>query len=143
MIKNIRHTGIVVRDLDKAIKFYEGLGFSMWKKEFESGPYLDKVVGLKNVKIEIAKLKSPCGNLLELLQYHSHPLDKKIKRQPSNQLGCSHIALTVKDIDEVLKNIQANGGSLVNFPITTPDGKFRVAYVHDHEGVLLEIVEEK
>jgi catechol 2,3-dioxygenase-like lactoylglutathione lyase family enzyme len=143
MIKNIRHTGIVVRDLDKAIKFYEGLGFSMWKKEFESGPYLDKVVGLKNVKIEIAKLKSPCGNLLELLQYHSHPLDKKIKHQPSNQLGCSHIALTVKDIDEVLKNIQANGGSLVNFPITTPDGKFRVAYVHDHEGVLLEIVEEK
>ena len=74
MIRNIRHTGIVVRNLDKAIRFYEGLGFSIWKREVEKGQYIDKIVGLDNTEIETAKLKSPCGGLLELLKYHKFPL---------------------------------------------------------------------
>ena len=87
MIKGIRHTGIVVRDLDRAVRFYEGLGFSMWIREVENGVYIDKVVGLKDARIETAKLKSFCGGLLELLRYHSHPINKVVEKQPSNQLG--------------------------------------------------------
>ena len=34
------------------------------------------------------------------------------------------------------------GGSLVNSPATAPDGTVRVAYCHDPEGNLLELVEE-
>ncbi len=142
MIRNIRHTGIVVRDLDKAAQFYEGLGFSIRKREVENGPNIDKVVGLKDAKVEITKLKSPCGGLLELLQYHSHPMDKKISKQPSNQLGCSHIAITVENLDEAMKYIRESGGSTGNVPSTSPDGEVRVAYCHDPEGVLMEVVEE-
>ena len=114
MIKNIRHTGIVVRNLEKALKFYEGLGFLMLNREIEEGPYIEKIVGMKNVIVETVKLKSPCGALLELLQYYSHPSYKNITRQKSNRLGCSHIALTVKNIDELLQYIIKNGGSIVN-----------------------------
>ena len=142
MIRNIRHTGIVVRNLDKAVGFYEGLGFSMWKREVENGPFIDKVVGLYNVRIETAKLKSPCGALLELLQYHSHPVEKKISKQPSNQLGCSHIAITVENLDEAMTYIRDSGGSIVNAPETSPEGAVRVAYCYDPEGVLMEVVGE-
>ena len=142
MIKNIRHTGIVVLDINKAIKFYEGLGFSTWKREMENGSCIDKIVGLKNVKIETAKLKSPCGSLIELLQYHSHPVEKKIKNQPSNQLGCSHIAFTVKSIGDAIQYIQDSGGSIVNLPEMPAGDKVRVAYCYDTEGVLMEVVEE-
>ena len=142
MIKGIRHTGIVVRDLDRAVRFYEGLGFSMWIREVENGVYIDKVVGLKDARIETAKLKSLCGGLLELLQYHSHPINKVVEKQPSNQLGCSHIAITVNDIDEIVEYIERNGGSLVNPPETPPEGKMRVAYCHDIEGNLIELVQE-
>lgn len=142
MIRNIRHTGVVVRDIDKAVRFYEGLGFFTWKREIENGSYIDNIVGLKNAKIEIAKLKSPCGGLLELLQYHSHPVENKIKKQLSNKLGCSHIAFTVKNIDDVIEYIQDNGGSIVNLPETPSGDKVRVAYCHDTEGVLIEVVEE-
>ena len=142
MIRNIRHIGVVVRDIDKAVRFYEGLGFSTWKREMGNGSCIDNIVGLKNAKIETAKLKSPCGGLLELLQYHSHPVEKKIKNQPSNQLGCSHIAFTVKNIDDAIQYIQDSGGSIVNFPETPSGGKVRVAYCHDTEGVLMEVVEE-
>ena len=142
MIRNIRHTGIVVRNLDKAVSFYEGLGFSVWKRKVETGPFIDQVVGLKNANIETAKLKSPSGSLLELLNYRSHPMRKKINKQPSNQLGCSHIAITVINLEETTKYIQDAGGSIVNAPRNSPDGTVCVAYCHDPEGVLIEVVEE-
>jgi catechol 2,3-dioxygenase-like lactoylglutathione lyase family enzyme len=142
MISKLRHTGIVVRNLEQAIVFYEALGFKTWKREIEQGQFLETVVDLKNVRVETAKLKAPCGALLELLQYHSHPVQMEIFPQPSNQLGCSHIALTVGSIDKALECVQSCGGSLVNSPGTSPDGTVRVAYCHDQEGNLLEIVEE-
>ena len=82
MLNNIRHTGIVVRDLNKAISFYEGLGFSIDNRQIENGLYIDQIVGLDNVSIETVKLKSPCGGLIELLNYISHPDKKNIIKQP-------------------------------------------------------------
>ena len=74
--------------------------------------------------------------MLELLQYHSHQVNQEIISQPSNQLGCSHIALTVKSLNSALQLIQNLGGSLVNPPAEAPNKMARVAYCHDKEGVL-------
>ena len=142
MITKARHTGIVVRDLSNAIDFYLGLGFEPFLREMEQGEFIDQVVNLSNAKVETAKLISPCGFLLELLQYHSHPESKEINLQSSNQLGCSHIAFTVLSIDKVLKKICSIGGTCLNPPATSSHGKVKVAYCHDPEGNLLELVEE-
>ena len=56
MIKNLRHTGIVVNDLDKCLNFYLNLGFHEVSREIENGSYIDKLVGLNDVKLECAKL---------------------------------------------------------------------------------------
>jgi len=95
MIKAVRHTGIVVRNLDESVKFYRALGFVEDNRDMEEGVFIDTVVGLQNTKLEWVKLKAPDGYLLELLQYHSHPEQKSIARQKSNQLGCPHLALKV------------------------------------------------
>jgi catechol 2,3-dioxygenase-like lactoylglutathione lyase family enzyme len=142
MIKFIRHTGIVLRNLDKGVIFYESLGFKTWKREIEKGKFISTVVGIEKVEIETAKLKAPCGALLELLEYQTHPKQKEISPQASNQLGCSHIAMTVGSIDKTLEFVHSCGGSLVNPPATSTDGTVRVAYCHDPEGNLLELVEE-
>ena len=142
MILNIRHTGIVVRNLEQAVEFYELLGFKMWKREIEQGQFLETVVNLKNARVETAKLKAPCGAMLELLEYQSHPDRLIIKKQSSNKLGCSHIALTVDSIHKVLESINNHGGSIVNQPAISPGQKVLVAYCHDPEGNLLELVEE-
>ena len=44
MIKNIRHTGIVVRDLNKSYNFYTELGFKTKSDEIESGEFLEFVL---------------------------------------------------------------------------------------------------
>jgi catechol 2,3-dioxygenase-like lactoylglutathione lyase family enzyme len=142
MIKNKRHTGLVVRNLENSLKFYEGLGFKVWKREIETGDFIDSVVGIPNVRIETAKLKAQDNSLLELIQYHSHPQTRGITNSSSNQLGCSHVAYTVENIDEACSLIKTLGGSIVNKPAVSPAGNVKVAYCHDNEGILIEIVEE-
>lgn len=141
MIKAVRHTGVVVRDLGESTEFYCALGFVEDNQAIEEGDFIDTVVGMQNVKLEWVKLKAPDGYLLELLQYHSHPEQKKIAKQRSNQLGCSHLAFSVDDIDTVCKEIKKIGGSVVSPPALTNDKKVKVVYCHDNEGNLMEIVE--
>ncbi|PJZ86298.1 VOC family protein [Leptospira harrisiae] len=142
MIKKIRHTGLVVRNLSKAMAFYEALGFVLWKREIEEGDFIDTVVGIQSVKLETAKMHAKDGAMIELLEYHSHPSQKDMVNSPSNTLGCSHIAFTVGDIEETCKLVLQLGGNVVNQPAISPSGKVKVAYCHDVDGILLELVEE-
>jgi catechol 2,3-dioxygenase-like lactoylglutathione lyase family enzyme len=141
MIKSVRHTGIVVRNLEKAANFYRGIGFVEDNRAIEEGEFIDQVTGLKKTKLEWIKLKAPDGYLLELLQYHSHPEKTEITQQKSNKLGYSHIAFGVDNIDKACKIIEKLGGSIVNPPALTNNKKIKVAYCHDLEGFLIEIVE--
>ena len=144
MVLNTRHTGFVVLDLEKFIKFYEGFGLKLKSRMIEEGDYIDKLVGLKNVKLEWAKLSLPDGSLIELLQYHTHinSAYRDEELQLSYRLGCSHIALTVRDIEEAIKYICLSGGSIKNKYQSSPDGNVKVAYCYDMEGNILEIVQE-
>ena len=141
MIKAIRHTGIVVRDLEKTANFYKALGFKDSNKAIEEGKFIDQVTGLTNTKLEWIKLIAPDGYLLELLHYHSHFENEEITNQRSNKLGCSHMAFSVENIEKTCELIKKMGGSILNPPSLTKDRKVKVAYCHDIEGVLMEIVE--
>lgn len=123
-------------------KFYEELGFKVHKQGVESGPEISQIVGLSNVKIETAKLISPDGSMIELLEYHSHPDNSDFTKQSSNKHGCSHIALTVISANDFCKRICEIGGSAVSSPTLSSDQKVLVAYCHDIDGILIEIVEE-
>jgi catechol 2,3-dioxygenase-like lactoylglutathione lyase family enzyme len=142
MILNKRHTGLVIRDIERSIRFYEGLGLKVCRREEETGPFIDTVVGIRDVCIEWAKMKCPDGSLVELLQYHSHPDIQPSADAPSNLLGCSHIAFTVDDITRTCSEIVGLGGTIVSPPATAPNGLVQVAYCHDPDGILMEVVEE-
>lgn len=142
MIRNTRHTGLVVRDLERSVSFYQALGLKVWKREVETGHFIEAVVGIPNVKLEWAKLQAPDGSLVEFLQYHSHPCVQPVSPAASNQLGCSHIAFTVDDLSAACALISRLGGSMVNPPATASGGTVRVAYCHDPDGILMELVEE-
>jgi catechol 2,3-dioxygenase-like lactoylglutathione lyase family enzyme len=143
MVLNTRHIGFVVLDLERFIKFYEGFGLKLVSRMIEEGDYIDKLVGLNNVKLEWAKLSLPDGSLIELLQYHTHIDSSNINGevQLSYRLGCSHIALTVRDIEKAIEYICLSGGSVKNKYQISPDGKVKVVYCYDMEGNILEIVE--
>ena len=142
MISNLRHTGIVVNNLDKCLNFYLSLGFYEISREIETGNYIDKLVGLNNVKLQCAKLALNENITLELLKYHSHPYENNDLPRMSNRVGCSHIALTVSNILECFNLISQNGGGSINQIQTSPNGKVKVVYCYDPEGNIIEIVED-
>ena len=142
MIKGIRHTGIVVTDMDKALKFYRDLlGLKIVKDSKAEGEYIDNILGISAVRLRMVKLTTADGSIVELLQYLSHP-----GKAPDNpqicDIGCSHLAFTVDDIDREYERLSQGGVGFNSPPCTSPDGYARVAFCHDPDGASIELVEE-
>jgi catechol 2,3-dioxygenase-like lactoylglutathione lyase family enzyme len=141
MITAIRHTGLVVADLEQALHFWcDVLGFRVAKRMEESGPHLDAMMGLEQVRVTTVKLSAPDGNLVELLHFHSHP-DRTAWEGTPHSTGFTHMALTVKDLDAACRTLTAAGVRFSAPPQRSPDGYAKVTYCRGPEGVLLELVE--
>ena len=141
MIAAIRHAGLVVADLEQSLKFWcDAMGFVVFRQMEESGPHIDAMMGLKDVRVTTAKLAAPDGNLLELLCFHSHPDKPRWAGKPYST-GFTHIALSVEDLDETLHRMEQFGASIPAEPQLSLDGQVRVIYATGPEGVLLELVE--
>lgn len=141
MITGIRHIGLVVANLEKSLDFWcNAMGFNVVRKLDEYGPHIDAMMGLKSVRVTTAKLSAPDGNLLELLQFHSHPDRLKWEGTPYTT-GLTHIALAVKDLSETCQRLKKLGVSFPSDPQISPDGAVKVIYASAPDGVLLELVE--
>lgn len=138
----LRHVGIVVADLDAALNFWcDLLGFAVRKRLVESGPFIDKLLGLVDVEVTTVKLADEDENQVELLCFHSHP-DSLGWRGAVNTTGLTHIALTVKDLEWTHENLSAKGVKFFAEPQKSPDGNVKVVYASGPENLLIEFVEE-
>ena len=146
MILATRHTGLVVRDLGKSVIFYcDILGLSVFKRMKESGPYIERLVGIPGATLEWMKLQVCDGSLLEIIKYHTDSgvsQEIEIENFPSDKLGCSHIAFTVNDIDRLYSVLIGNGYHCNSVPQLSPDGTVKVMYAHDPDGIIVELVQE-
>lgn len=141
MIMAFRHVGLVITDLEKSLAFWcDVMGFKVSRQMEEFGPHIDAMMGLKDVRVKTAKLMAPDGNMLELLCFSSHPDEGSWKGTPFST-GLTHIAFTVKNLDETCKSLKKNGVTFPAEPQITPDGSVKVIYATGPEGVLLELVE--
>ena len=70
----VRHTGIVVADLDRSLAFYRDLlGLEVVRELDERGEYIDRITGLDGVRVRTVKLADAGGGMVELLKFESHP----------------------------------------------------------------------
>jgi catechol 2,3-dioxygenase-like lactoylglutathione lyase family enzyme len=146
MISSIRHVGIVVRDLERSLDFWAGaLGLSIYMRRIEEGPFIDALTGLRDAKLEWVKLVIPKGGLVELLHYHSHPDPSAPAVQApigANAIGCSHVALTVDDLSTLHAEFVRRGYTSKSEPLISPNGKAKILYCHDPDGVIVELIED-
>jgi glyoxylase I family protein len=143
-ILSARHTGLVVKDLEVSLAFYRDfLGLELTGRAREEGPYIEDLVGIPGAVLDWAKLKTPGGHLVELLQYVSHPSPAEPEELGrASRPGCSHLAFTVADIDALFEVLAAAGHKCNHAPQFSPDGKVKVMYAHDPDGIILELVQE-
>lgn len=140
-VRGLRHTGIVVRRMAPALRFWRALGFRLRSRAVEEGPFISGLVGMPGVRIDIAKLDAPGGGMVELLEYLSHP-GARAGRRRANAPGVHHLALTVKDVDALCRRLKKAGFKPNAAPALSVDGRVKVVYLHGPDGLVLELVTE-
>lgn len=141
MLTGIRHTGIVVTDMVKALTFYRDLlGLEVVQDFSDEGDYIDSISGLSGVRVRMVKLTTNDGSMVELLQYLSHPREAPDNHQLCD-IGCSHIAFSVDNIDKEYTRLLKSGVRFNCPPYISPDGYAKVTFCNDPDGARIELVE--
>jgi catechol-2,3-dioxygenase len=141
MITEIRHTGIVVQDLNKVLNFFTKLlRFKIKKKMNENGSYIDNILGLKNVKITTVKIEAPDGSLIELLKFKNFKSKKNWNRKIYST-GLTHISMTVKNLEKTYTLLKKKKIKFNTPPQLSPDKYAKVTFCKGPEGLLIELVE--
>jgi len=134
---------IVVDDLEAAKAFFVELGMELEGEMPLEGRWVDRVVGLENVRCEIATMRTPDGRgRVELSKFHAPAaLKAEPKNAPVNTLGIRRIMFAVDDIDDVLARLRAHGAELIGEVAQYKD-KYRLCFIRGPEGIIVGLAEQ-
>jgi len=140
-IQRMDHVGIVVDDLTAATAFFVELGLKLLGETPVEGEWVDRVVGLEGIRVDIAMLETPDGQgRLELVKFHAPTSQGGDRHAPANTPGIRHLAFAVDDIDAVVSDLQARGAELVG-EVENYEDIYRLCYVRGPEGIIVELAE--
>src|SRR6266540_585637 len=140
-IQRMEHVGIVVDDLAAATAFFVELGLELQGEMPVEGDWVDRVVGLEGIRVDIAMMATPDGHgRLELVKFHAPSGPGGDRHAPANTPGIRHLAFAVDDIDAAVAAVRARGGELVG-EVENYEDIYRLCYVRGPEGIIVELAE--
>lgn len=142
-MKNIRHVGLVVSDIKKALEFYRDLlGLKIQGTTDEKGDFINQMFAKENIELKTIKLSADDNaTRIELLEF-SNPKSNQNKKIELINSGFTHIALTVNNLDEMYLRLRKADVKFNCQPKLSPNGKLKIAFCRDFEGNYLELTEE-
>lgn len=142
-IRRLDNVSIIVDDLDAAIAFFAELGMELEGRMPVEGRWVDDVLGLDDVRVENAMMRTPDGQgRLELSKFqHPAALRPEPHNAPVNTLGIRRIMFAVEDIDGVVARLRAKGAELVG-KVEQYEDQYRLCYVRGPEGILIALAEQ-
>ncbi|MFC8531170.1 VOC family protein [Nocardia sp. NPDC057227] len=142
-IQRMDNVLIVVEDLDAVIEFFVELGMELENRGPAEGTWVERVIGLADVRQEVAMLRTPDGNgKVELAQFHAPAAQRGTPVDaPTNTLGIRRIMFAVDDIDGTVTRLRARGAELVG-SIEQYQRIYRLCYVRGPEGIVVGLAEE-
>lgn len=142
-MKNVRHFGIVVSDLERSIKFYtELLGLKIEKQSYETEGHITNMLALPAAIVTTVKMSADEGQTLVELLYFHNPKSKPEQAPGPTKIGPTHIAFTVSNLDEIYKRLK-EAGVQFNCSVQFPSNGFaKVTFCKDPDGTLIELVQE-
>lgn len=128
MLKKIRHIGIVVEDLERAINKFEGFGLRC-----------NEVKDMNELGMKVAFM--PSGDSLLEFIYYTDPNKKQsgiVGRQKGGPIN--HICFEVDDMESTIQDCEKKGAKLIEgFPKRGVHGRVAFFYPETTEGILIEI----
>ncbi len=141
-IQRLEHVGIIVDDLAEAIEFFSALGLEPRGEGTVEGEWAGRIIGLEDVKAEMAMLRTADGHgEIELVKFHSPPYQGDDQPAPSNAPGIRHLAFLVDDLDATVAGLRARGTELVGEVVDYKD-VYRLCYVRGPAGIIVELAQE-
>ena len=135
------HTGISVRDIDKALEFYaKNLGFDLVFEARNMTDLISSITGGDGLGAHLIQMQSPLStHVLELIQFFNVPenLNPILPIAP----GRSHTAYLVDDLDIALERLEKSGGTRLGKVTEFAEGK--AVYCADQFGTVVELEELK
>jgi catechol 2,3-dioxygenase-like lactoylglutathione lyase family enzyme len=134
---------IVVDDLEAAKAFFVELGMELEGEMQVGGREVELLIGLENVRAEIAMMRSPDGSgRVELDKYHTPAAVRtEPKNAPVNTLGIHRIMFAVDDIDDVLARLRTHGAELIG-EVVQYGNTYRLCYIRGPEGIIVALAEQ-
>ena len=134
--------GVVVDDLEAAVAFFLELGMELEGEATVEGPWVNRLIGLEDVRADIAMVKTPDGHgRLELTRFQTPAAVGSEPNAPANALGIRRIMFAVEDIEDVLSRLQAHGGELIG-GLEKYEESYRLCYVRGPEGIIVALAEQ-
>jgi catechol 2,3-dioxygenase-like lactoylglutathione lyase family enzyme len=133
---------IVVDDLEAAKAFFAELGMELEGEATHEGRWVDRVVGLNDVRADIAMMRTPDGHGgVELSKFHTPPAVRaEPESAPVNTLGIRRIMFTVDDVDDVVARLRSHGAELVG-EIAQYEDVYRLCFVRGPDGIIIGLAE--
>lgn len=158
-IRKIDHVGITVNDLPAAKAFFLDFGLEVLgegKVEGEWVKRMERVIGLQDIKEDVAKLRTsdsdanleivmlqtPDGETnIELVKFNAPSNEIGIQHPLANTMGIQHIAFNVEDIEALVNKLTKKGAELIS-DIYRYENAYKLCYIRGPEGIILELAEE-
>jgi catechol 2,3-dioxygenase-like lactoylglutathione lyase family enzyme len=141
-LQRIDNIDIMVEDLDAAVDFFVELGMELEGRTTLEGDSVDRLLGLENVRTEVAMVRAPGGTGLELTRFHQPAAIGPSPRSTApNTLGVGRIMFAVDDIDDVVQRLEALGGELLG-EIVQYEESYRLCYLRGPEGIIVALAQE-
>lgn len=141
-VRRMDHVGVVVEDLDAATAFFLELGMELEGRMPAEGPWVDRVVGLDGVSVEVAMVRTPDGHSkLELTRFRTPTATTAEPSAPANTIGLRRLMFAVDDIRDTVERLRAHGGELVG-EIAQFEEMFLLCYLRGPSGIIVALAEE-
>jgi catechol 2,3-dioxygenase-like lactoylglutathione lyase family enzyme len=141
-VKRMDNVGIVVEDLDAAIAFFTELGLELEGRGPVEGPWADGVTGLRDMRVEVAMMRTPDGHSrLELSRFLAPPIVADHRTAPVNALGYLRVMFAVDDLDDTLARLGTRGATVVSEVVQYED-VYRLCYIRGPEGILIGLAQQ-
>ncbi|WP_104482469.1 VOC family protein [Actinokineospora auranticolor] len=142
-IQRMDNVLIVVDDLDAVVSFFVDLGMELLGKGPIEGRWAERVIGLDDVRQDVAMLRTPDGHgRIELAKFHTPTaIAPEPRVAPTNTLGIRRVMFAVDDVEDTVARLRAHGAELVGELVRFEDS-FLLCYVRGPEGIVVGLAEE-
>ncbi|MEO3771201.1 VOC family protein [Micromonospora sp. B9E7] len=142
-IQRMDNVLIVVEDLDAVIAFFVELGMEVEGRGPVEGRWVERVIGVDDVRQEVAMLRTPDGHgKVELAMFHTpKAISVEPRDAPANTLGIRRIMFAVDDVEDTVARLRGHGAELVG-ELERYEDVFRLCYVRGPEGIIVGLAEQ-